>query len=308
LANTKNKNQRERTMQTKSGKGFPIVAVLMLSACGGGGGESATPLSSWTPSQTVIASGKGQEVTFDYDPVTKQVGAITPPSEMLGNYSTKLTIDATGELTALTLTTPTGTNLIFNTTYKLDAATWGATNFNSSAVVANPFYLGWDYQSFGVWQTGLDSTTGTFGAFSVGTPTAGLDIPGTGNPTFTGKVAGSYVSGGMGHAVLADLSVNVDFGSRSLVFSTSNTRTSTDWVKFDPAPGLNLTNPTLNTLNYVSGTNSFTGTLTTDSGLSGSSTGQFYGPAAQELGGVFFLQGSGETYTGAYGGKDITAP
>lgn len=295
-------------MQTKSCKVFPILAVLMLSACGGGGGESATPLSSWTPSSKVIASGKGQEVTFAYDPATKQVGAITPPSDVPGNYSTELTIDATGDLTALTLTTPTGTSLIFNTTYKLGAATWGATNFNSSAVLANPFNLGWDYQSFGVWQTGLDSTTGTFGAFSVGSPTAGMDIPLTGNPTFAGQVAGSYVSGGLGHAVLADLSVNVDFGSRSLVFSTSNTRISTDWVNFDPASGLNLTNPTLNTLKYESGTNSFTGKLTTDSGLSGSSTGQFYGPTAQELGGVFFLQGGGETYTGAYGAKDTTAP
>jgi hypothetical protein len=47
------------------------------------------------------------------------------------------------------------------------------------------------------------------------------------------------------------------------------------------------------------------GTLTTSGGLSGNSTGQFYGPNAEELGGVFFLKaGSGvESYRGAYGAK-----
>jgi hypothetical protein len=39
--------------------------------------------------------------------------------------------------------------------------------------------------------------------------------------------------------------------------------------------------------------------------MSGRSNGQFYGPAAQELGGVFSLKSSTtmETLTGAYGAK-----
>jgi hypothetical protein len=44
--------------------------------------------------------------------------------------------------------------------------------------------------------------------------------------------------------------------------------------------------------------------VTSAGGLTGNSTGQFYGPNAEELGGVFLLQGSGvETYAGAYGAK-----
>ncbi len=39
-------------------------------------------------------------------------------------------------------------------------------------------------------------------------------------------------------------------------------------------------------------------------GLTGSSSGQFYGPNAEELGGVFALEGTGvETYIGGYGAK-----
>jgi hypothetical protein len=41
------------------------------------------------------------------------------------------------------------------------------------------------------------------------------------------------------------------------------------------------------TLTYAGTTNSFSGNLTTASGLTGNSTGQFYGPNAEELGGVF---------------------
>jgi len=59
-------------------------------------------------------------------------------------------------------------------------------------------------------------------------------------------------------------------------------------------------------LSYTAGTNSFAGDVTNGGSLSGTSTGRFYGPSAEELGGVFILQaGSGipETYGGAYGAK-----
>jgi hypothetical protein len=293
-------------MQTKSGKSFPILAVLMLSACGGGGGESATPLSSWTPSSTVIANGLGQEISYGYDPVNKRVTSISEPSAVSGNYSTQLTLDA-GVLTGLTLTTPTTT--ISFASYEirdLTPAIWGATNRTSNALLANPMNLGWDYQSFGVWETGLDTTSGTFGAFSVGAPTTDLAAIAATVPTatFGGLVGGSYVKDGVGHAVLADLTVTANFANQSLLFGTNNTRTSLDWTNFALNPDLDLTG----TLTIKAGTNSFDGTLSTVSGLTGSSTGQFYGPTGEELGGVFFLQGNGETYTGAYGAKDITAP
>jgi hypothetical protein len=60
------------------------------------------------------------------------------------------------------------------------------------------------------------------------------------------------------------------------------------------------------TLTYQPGANSFQGKLTNAAGtMTGSSRGQFYGPAAQELGGVFSVKASSgtETFTGAYGAK-----
>lgn len=278
-------------MQTTPGKRLSMLAVsLLLSACGGGGGESATPLA-W--------DGLGQEITYVYDPANKQVESIgTTPT--MGNYSTRLTFDGS-VLTGVTLTTPTTTmSFASNEIFDVSPDIIGATNATSNALLANHVALGWDYQTFGVWETGLDTTEGTFGAFSVGV-TAGTAIPTDGSATFTGKVAGSYVPStpGAGYAVLADLTVTADFANRSLFFHTTNTVTSPDWETFTPTSGLNL----LGTLNYAAGTNTFTGTVTAGNGLTGNSTGQFYGPNAEELGGVFFLQDptNSETYTGAYG-------
>jgi hypothetical protein len=300
----KQKPQREQTMQTKSAKGFSVLAVLILSACGGGGSESATPLSSWTPTSTVIANGLGQEGSYTFDPTTKKISNIIAPPPGVANYSTLLTFDV-GVLTGLTLTTPTK-SLSFASYEIRNVSTEiiGAANSTSTTLLSDPMSHGWDYQSFGVWKPAW-ITQGTFGTFSVGAPTAGSAIPGTGNANFTGKVIGSYVSGtGVGNAVLANLTVNVDFSSQSLAFNTTSTLTSLDWKTFTQNDGLNLSG----NLSYSPGTNGFTGDLSTVSGLAGQSSGQFYGPAAEELGGVFFLQGNGETYTGAYGAKDITAP
>lgn len=286
-------------MQIKSRNVFPILAVLMLSACGGGGGESATPLSSWTPTSTVIADGQGQEGSYTYDPATKKISNIIAPPSGVANYSTLLAFDG-GVLTGLTLTTPTRTiSFASHEIRNVSSEVIGAASSTSTALMSDPMSQGWQYQSFGIWETGLDTTQGAFGTFSVGAPTAGSAIPTTtGIASFAGRVIGSHVNGtGVGHAVLANLTVDVDFSSQSLAFNTTGTLTSVDWTTFTPNDGLNLSG----NLSYSPGTNGFTGDLSTVSGLTGQSSGQFYGPTAEELGGVFFLQGNGETYTGAYG-------
>jgi hypothetical protein len=311
-------------MQTVPGKRTALLTVsLILSACGGGGGGTApspapTPLATtaftkWSevqPGVTYKADGLGQEVTG-----ISGAGVFTtinPPSSVSGGYSAILTFDSALELTRLALTTPAPTLVVLD---KADAGTTfsdltltpgtppqfvGARNSTSVAVMANPIDLGWEYQSFGVWETGLGTSSRTFGAMSVGAPTIGTAIPGSGTASFTGYATGSYVNvAGTGATVLADVTVGADFATQTLTFSTQNSRTSTDWSTFTLNPDLNLSG----TLTYTAGTNSFTGPVN-GSGLAGNSTGQFYGPNAEELGGVFFLKGSGvEAYAGAYGAK-----
>jgi len=164
-------------------------------------------------------------------------------------------------------------------------------------VAIDPNELGWDYQTFGNWGQKLSSNNNNeiFGAISAGVPTPGNDIPTKGTATYTGFSSGVYVSDAYVQT-FSEVSVDADFGARSLAFATSNTR---ELVSDNPRNELNLGG----TLTYSSGVNSFSGAVNTSSGLSGNADGQFYGPQAEELGGVFATEGGGSFYSGAFGAK-----
>jgi hypothetical protein len=314
-------------MQTLPGKRTALLTVsLILSACGGGGGgggtvPDGTPVATFTkwsnvlPGSTVTVHGSGQQVSGTWDPGTQRFTNVSlTPAESEG-YSATLTFGQDRELTRLLVLTPDSKSVVLDKTAgdiftDLTLAPGSSPQFvgavspatGNVAIMANPINLGWEYQSFGVWESvGTDGRT--FGAMSVGN-NAGTAIQGTGTATFTGYATGSYVNDlGKGSTALAELRVDVNFVDRTLDFSTTNTRTSENFADlnknpFTPNESLNLAG----TLTYAAGTNSFTGPVRSVGGLTGDSTGQFYGPTAEELGGVFFLQGTGvETYAGAYG-------
>lgn len=167
---------------------------------------------------------------------------------------------------------------------------------------ANPYALGWDYQSFGAWEE-AGSSGGYVASESFGAPTPGAAVPTTGSAEFTGKLGGFYVSpGGLGSMAAADLRVSADFATRTLGFATTGTVTTRDLATPTAASNLDLSGR----LSYAPGSGNFSGALTNASGtMSGSTQGRFYGPAAEELGGIFALRSAStrETFTGAYGAK-----
>jgi C-lobe and N-lobe beta barrels of Tf-binding protein B len=170
-------------------------------------------------------------------------------------------------------------------------------------VVANPYVQGWNYQTFGVWaaSTVNDKTT-TVSAYSFGSFHS--NVPTTGTARFTGKLGGMYVSPtGEGSIAAARLTVNADFSSRSLNFASTGTFTTRDQATSIPAPHLNLSG----TLTYTpQPLIQFSGTLTNAGGtMTGETTGRFYGPNAEELGGVFAVKSPTtiETFVGGYGAK-----
>lgn len=168
--------------------------------------------------------------------------------------------------------------------------------------LANPYELGWNYQSFGAWNV-TDPGWTNFGARTFGSVTPANAVPTAGTAHFTGKLSGFYVSpGGTGSMATADVSVDANFSSRTLGFASTGTTLTRDLTTPVAAPNLNLAG----SMTYSPSSNTFNGTLTSAGGtLSGATKGQFYGPAAQELGGVFTLKSgsSVETFSGAYGGK-----
>jgi hypothetical protein len=168
-------------------------------------------------------------------------------------------------------------------------------------LAANPFVLGWEYQSFGVWDTAPGDFR-TFGGTSFGAPTPGSRVPTTGTHTFNGKLAGFYMPpSGLGSLATADLSVSANFSDRSLSFASTNTMLTRDLSTSSAAPSLDLSG----TLSFQGGSE-FSGTLTNSGGtMSGATRGTFYGPNAEELGGAFGLrsQDGTEQFSGAYGAK-----
>jgi hypothetical protein len=167
------------------------------------------------------------------------------------------------------------------------------------ALIANPYSAGWAYQSFGAWSYSNVSVTSK----SFGSATPAIAVPSSGTATFSGTFGGFYTSPeGLGSLAAADVSVTADFGARSLAFATSNTTITRDLQTSSAAPGLNLTG----SLTYAPGAGTFTGTLVSAGGtMAGPTNGRFYGPAAQELGGVFVVKAADgpESLTGAYGAK-----
>ena len=177
--------------------------------------------------------------------------------------------------------------------YELDPAA----TVTSVQVAPAAAALGHQYQSFGVWNERVDAFRGQITVWSQGQPTPAQGIPASGSATFEGRLSGAYVSAnGVGGTAASDLKVSADFGARSLGFASSGTT-----VNGVAAPNLDLRG----TLSYAPGQGRFAGSVANASGsLRGSTNGQFYGPRAEELGGMFAAAGAGaERFVGAYGAK-----
>lgn len=176
------------------------------------------------------------------------------------------------------------------------------------------------YMSFGTWNdiqgTGGDNYRMATGDYVFGSATAPANIPTSGTATYTGAISGVYspASGVMPYSTYADMSATADFSGRSLSFATTNSRiydtrnetydqaTNQVVVRTDAvaADHLNMSG----TLTYTAGSNLFSGNVADGGGRSGTATGRFYGPAAEEIGGVFSVSGSGAGgHFGHFAGK-----
>lgn len=162
----------------------------------------------------------------------------------------------------------------------------------------------YSYLTFGSWSdcTGCKTTNavGVIGAFVYGLATDPAAIPTSSTATYTGSIRGQYVdaAGVVSERTRANLSSTADFTARTVSFATTGSITSSGTNAFVTNNGLNMTG----NLSYSAGSNQFTGAVTA-TGLSGTATGKFFGPAAQEIGGVFSLQGSAGNHDGLFIGK-----
>ena len=306
---------------------FPVMFVAgLLTGCTGGGsgirpGEigdlddltdlSSHPFTKWsdvTAPDALEFEGLSSDGTYTAPAPNFAVTSIIDNGFSAGSTAT-IVYSSGGAVTSIAIQTPV-TTVFWNdwdgdVIYDIGSIVGARDVANSKAALVSDALdpsVGWEYQTYGVWATGLGQGVGTYGAITLGVPTAGSSIPLIGDATFTGSTVGGYVDpAGTYFLTSGSVSVEADFTNRSLDFSSAGTQTiSPSNLATSPAPDLNMTG----TLTYAPGTNAFSGGVSTVGGLTGTSTGQFYGPNAEELGGVFFLTGDGvEMYDGSYGAK-----
>jgi hypothetical protein len=187
-------------------------------------------------------------------------------------------------------------------------------NGNTIGTVINALdpSVAFNYQSFGYWLVSGSFGSATVTAMSFGSPTPASGVPTTSGATYNGRSSGVYVdqtgnlftySGGMTSIV--------NFGTRSISFATTVTSVNAVSGGTLPAFGSLAVNGTL-TYTTVSSPQ-FSGPVSAPGafgggGLSGTANGSFYGPTAQEIGGVFSLNNTTLTPTreaivGGFGGK-----
>ena len=279
---------------------LPLAASLAACGGGGGGGGGSSQVRPTPEPEPIVTTGKAisQSVGYVFDGSSQRFTLIAEPSAVSAEGSfvqettdgsiTKLTINTGTETIAFDRAagdtfTPAGTSGLFVVAENLNGA-HAALVLSAAGRAA----LGWNYQSFGVWEPGTETGAGATGVLSYGTPTPAGAIPASGSATYVGLLGGQYINAdGVDHILTANLTANVDFASRSLSLQTSGTSIVSAATSAAPAPGLDLAG----TASYAAGSDVFSGALTSAAGtLSGISTGRFYGPNAEEIGGVGALK------------------
>ena len=250
-------------------------------------------------------------VTINSTGAILQSGVVTPTE---GTGSATFTLDSSRKITGLSIA-GSQSSVAFNSpnatseSLFLNGQPVATAVYNSSgsdqALYGDPYVLGFNYQTFGVWGTGLVAgSTGKFGAISVGATTSTSAVPTTGSATYRGYAVGVYTNGAI-FRYAADATLNVNFANRTVGIATTNqTLTSVATNVTSATSMLQLSG----TMSYTAGSTNFSGNFSANGQtslvpLSGTGSGTFYGPAANEIGGTFFLRGSTTTLVGGFGGK-----
>ena len=296
-----------------------VAVAWLVTACNGGGGMNNgvvpvpfTSFSAVKSGQPVQANGISQTVSA----TTTGLGVVTATNVNAVDTSNTMAQVTYGSIPAMnqfSFTTPASSVSFSTTNVQCPGGTGTCTGSNStsSATVMNPLTPptpAWNYQSFGYWLVITSGTTRIAGAISFGSPTALVSIPAGGTATYNGLSQGTYIDqAGVTWTESASMlsTANFNLGTRSVSFSTSGTQISNVASGTMNAPELNLTG------NLAISGNQFTGVVTAPGGgasgaspMSGGAVGQFYGPNALEMGGVYSLKGLGtQTMLGGFGGK-----
>lgn len=163
---------------------------------------------------------------------------------------------------------------------------------------------GYDYTSYGVWSHDITVcfifTCGSefyASVFAFGSPTGAAGMPTTGSATFNGTMDGYYsYQTQYAAAIHGDATLTADFGAKTV---TGAFHDITATAILGSAPDVF---PAIDINAQISG-GTISGTVSGGmAGSQGTLAGDFFGPGAAEMGGVFQMTGYGDT-VGAFAAK-----
>lgn len=306
-----------------------LLLAFFISGCTSSGGVSDNSTSSLLTGGQMLTSppplqfdGSSQEFAFSATGGVVVSTSAPTANESGANYQAVL--DGNGQFNSVSITSARGTEVKWDVAdddifrmYLFDFDNFPNLIASVSAdqkrfgIHAIPAVNDWNYQTFGVWLTGIGTNSGSVGVISAGDPTSSNLIPQNGTGTYRGTAVGVYSSMQVQLVpVAADMTAVVDFAARRVNLATDNSVGSLAFAlggiaagSYD-VPGLNLSG----NLTYAAGSNQFSGAVATaerdGSQLTGDAVGKFYGPAGQEIGGTFSVEGDrSQVFVGTFGGK-----
>ena len=315
---------------------FWIVCPLSMAACSGGGGAqpnataSSVPAPSpplaaqqTTPAPTVTAPANFQpaNMTASY-PITSAVSGpsstgIIPFSPAEGLTTATISTDGLGTFGRISISFPNVAGKIVTSDVNLTSISPQLGQLASMLKQVYGPYLddaeglvllqsagtqGLNYSAFGLWAVSYENDPTGNGAgraypFAFGNLTPSPSVPVTGSATFNGTTIGLGGGGGANslYALQGNAQIVANFSTQSVAAKFTNLTTQNIYTN---ATG---TLPDLTGASTITG-NAYSGPIT-GTGLTGSLSGHFYGPAAQETAGVWQASGGGNSWMGSFGAK-----
>ncbi len=288
---------------------FPLAGCVSGGGGGGGGASATSPqpieiFSSWdsispsssVQSHSVTISGnndepRSEEITLDYD------DKATLNQLTIGSDDNQEQIFKRNEVSNIE-----GASYLYLMRASSDETDW--------LVGITPETEDWKYQSMALWLN-EDENNIDVGVLSFGNITLLANINHRTKVNFTGKAIGLYVDA-QSNRYLTEATINASLQANTIELEATDTKAwrapSITDINIIPDATSKTRDSNLDfmtDLTYNSSDNSYDAVGETKTGsLRGTVTARFYGPEAQELGGVFRISDdSGGRYSGAFGAK-----
>ena len=300
---------------------FILAIPLSLAACGGaGGGVASTPPPSPPPPPPPATNADLITPTvnenFANDSASASVSSAAGGGLSINAAATTSTVAFTASNRSLALTTPTGTQTFLQTDKVAQSGLIDRDVFRKSEGQTEDrlelSYAGsapvhsFRYVAGLIWSRGTGGTNLKADAISYGVRTADTAVPRTGTGEFDARLIGQGFWQNDYTYLTGRGTVSLNFGSGALTGSGVVLEESTAATRTPRASGTWSMSATLS-----SSVNAFSGSLKLyeDKGftLTGPLTGKLYGPAANELGGAFAVNGTSSLGSGSVVGTLLAA-